>query len=73
MALICHCRGVTERRIVKAIHRGATTPWEIEADCGAGGGCGGCGQAIEQLLDEHVAPITVAVAAGRHMLGAHAG
>jgi NAD(P)H-nitrite reductase large subunit len=70
MALICHCRAVSERRIVKAIHRGAGSAWEIEADCGAGGGCGGCVAAIEQLLDEHASR---AAAAAGHMLGAHAG
>jgi len=70
MALICHCHGVNERRIVKAVHRGATSAWEIEAECGAGGGCGGCVRAIEDLLDEHLQPS--GAAAGR-MLGLHAG
>ena len=50
--------------------RRAGSAWEIEADCGAGGGCGGCVAAIEQLLDEQAS--RAAVAAG-HMLGAHAG
>ena len=70
MALICHCLGVNERRIVKAVHRGASSVWDVEADCGAGGGCGGCVRAIEELLDEHV---NASVPAGGHMLGLHAG
>jgi bacterioferritin-associated ferredoxin len=69
MALICHCRGVTERRIVKAVQRGAITPWEVAVECGAGSGCGGCVAAIEDLIDQHARPVVVV---GGHMLGAHA-
>jgi bacterioferritin-associated ferredoxin len=70
MALICHCRGVTERRILKAIQRGATTAWEVEGDCGAGGGCGGCARAVDDLLEAHASASERL--AGR-MLSAHAG
>ena len=53
MALVCHCEAVRERTIVKAIRAGASTVDDVTRACGAGGGCGGCRPAIEQLIDCH--------------------
>ena len=48
--LICHCRGVSDRAIRNAIRRGAKTPREVAAACGAGTSCGGCRPAVTQIV-----------------------
>ncbi len=53
MAIICHCLGMRERAIVKAIHHGASTLDEVGAACGAATRCGGCAPMVEALLDRH--------------------
>ena len=50
--IVCHCHQVTDREIRKAVDRGAHTLEAIEADCGAGSGCGGCTSEITALLFE---------------------
>jgi bacterioferritin-associated ferredoxin len=46
--LICHCRAATDREIRRAVRNGATTLREVSRACGAAGGCGGC---VEAVLD----------------------
>jgi bacterioferritin-associated ferredoxin len=49
--LICHCRAVNDRAIREvALASGATEPEQITSVCGAGGDCGGCLPALEDLL-----------------------
>ena len=55
MAMVCLCNRVTERRVRRAISKGASTVDDVIAECGAGGGCTGCHPTIEQILDEPVA------------------
>ena len=51
--LICHCHAVNDRAIRDAaLAVGATEPEQITAMCGAGGHCGGCMPALQELLDE---------------------
>jgi bacterioferritin-associated ferredoxin len=52
VVLVCHCRAVNDRQIEAAALCGATTVREIVSACGAGGVCGGCRPAIEEILDE---------------------
>lgn len=47
---VCHCRAVTDRRIVEEIHAGATSLDEVGLGCGAGTQCGGCHPTIEAIL-----------------------
>lgn len=47
---VCLCNGVSDRKVRKAIARGATTVDELARTCGAGSGCGGCRPELEQLL-----------------------
>ena len=54
--IVCHCRAVTDREIRNAIQCGARTPRAIARACGAGGRCGGCREAVVDLLDEAHAP-----------------
>jgi bacterioferritin-associated ferredoxin len=51
--LVCHCKGVTERDVRRAIESGACTPRAVARTCGAGSMCGGCRPVIDELLDLH--------------------
>jgi len=48
--MVCLCRGVSERTVLKAIDRGASTVDEVGLDCRAGTGCGICRDTIADLL-----------------------
>lgn len=58
--LVCHCRAVNDRQIEAAALCGASSVREIVAACGAGGVCGGCRPAIEEILDETVVALPAA-------------
>ena len=47
---VCHCRAVTDRRICEAIEAGACDAETVSRRCGAGGACGGCLPAVQELL-----------------------
>ena len=47
--LVCHCNGVSDRKIRRAIRDGATTPGEIARSCGAGSTCGGCHEGVRKI------------------------
>ena len=48
--IVCHCHGVSDRRIRREARRGVTCPEDLAAACGAGSDCGGCRPLIEDLL-----------------------
>lgn len=48
--LICHCNGISDRKIRVAIRNGARTPADVGRACGAGSGCGGCLDAVRELI-----------------------
>ena len=50
LVIVCHCRGVSDRRIRREARRGAASPSEVAGACGAGTDCGGCVPVIEDLL-----------------------
>ncbi len=50
MALICHCRLVSDHRVIAELDDGASTVDDVKARCGAATRCGGCLPAIEMLL-----------------------
>jgi bacterioferritin-associated ferredoxin len=50
--IVCHCHGVSDRRIRREARRGATCPEELAQRCGAGSDCGGCRPLLEDLLLE---------------------
>jgi NAD(P)H-nitrite reductase large subunit len=67
VAIICHCNVVRDRAIVKAIHRGAATLDDVRTACDAATRCGGCEDAVVDLLDRHcpaAVPTGVQVAFG---------
>ena len=48
--LVCHCNGVSDRTIRKVVRSGAETPAQVARACGAGAGCGGCVEAVRDLI-----------------------
>ena len=55
MAMICHCRAVRDRAIVKAVQRGATSMREVQDVCGANTMCGGCEPAVAEIIEQVMA------------------
>lgn len=56
--LVCHCKGLTERALRRTVKKGACSVAEVTLSCGAGGICGGCRPAIQEIVDEAGAPRT---------------
>jgi bacterioferritin-associated ferredoxin len=50
---VCCCNAVTDREVAEAIDQGAVTRTEVTRACGAGGDCGACHGAIEEILAAH--------------------
>ncbi|MGH0036719.1 MAG: (2Fe-2S)-binding protein [Myxococcota bacterium] len=48
--IVCHCNGVSDRTIRKAVRDGASSMGEISAACGAGSCCGGCASSVRQIM-----------------------
>jgi len=53
--IVCLCRGVSERDVLRVIERGAGTPDAVTAACGAGGDCGACTLMLMDILAENEA------------------
>jgi bacterioferritin-associated ferredoxin len=58
--IICHCKGVTDRSIRKAVRDGAISLEEVGRACGAGSSCGGCQNAVSDLIHVEAAQHTSA-------------
>lgn len=57
--IVCHCKGVSDRSVKRAVREGAVCVNGIGRACGAGTGCGGCHGTIEEILRaEHAGPST---------------
>ena len=48
--IVCHCRGLSDRKIREVIRRGAHSPREVAIACHAGRTCGGCIPAVRELI-----------------------
>lgn len=48
--LVCHCNGVRDREIRRAVRSGARTRTDVGRRCRAGTGCGGCGPVIDRII-----------------------
>jgi bacterioferritin-associated ferredoxin len=46
---VCHCRAVTDSRILEAIAAGAEDEVDIARMCGAGSRCGSCHDELRRL------------------------
>ena len=49
--IVCHCRGITDRGVRRAIRGGATSRRQLARSCGAGTGCGGCRVTLQGILE----------------------
>ena len=49
--LVCHCHALTDRDIRRTVRAtGACNVAEVGDHCGAATGCGGCYEAVEELV-----------------------
>lgn len=48
--IICHCNRVTDRTIREVAEAGARDAVQVARACGAGACCGGCRDAIREIL-----------------------
>jgi bacterioferritin-associated ferredoxin len=48
--IVCHCNGVSDRAIRRSVRAGAVTPDLVARACGAGACCGGCVDAVQEIL-----------------------
>lgn len=48
--IVCHCRCATDREIRRAVRDGAVTLRDVSVRCGAASGCGGCVEAVAELI-----------------------
>lgn len=67
--LVCSCNGVSDRKVRKAVRKGAQNAGQVGRMCGAGTTCGGCLPMIRQIVrdeiaerEEHGAPSSQAIA-----------
>jgi bacterioferritin-associated ferredoxin len=60
MALLCHCFRVSDRTVRAEAARGVSCPEELAERCGAGAGCGGCVDALAEVLRAHRDVVTAA-------------
>lgn len=52
--VVCHCKGINDRKLREVIRGGATCRGAVARACGAGTGnqCGGCRPVVDALLSE---------------------
>ncbi|HIF97273.1 MAG TPA: (2Fe-2S)-binding protein [Myxococcales bacterium] len=48
--LVCQCSGISDRTIRRVVRAGASTVGQVARGCGAGAYCGGCTEAIRDLI-----------------------
>jgi bacterioferritin-associated ferredoxin len=48
---VCHCEAVTDQTVDAAVLAGARTVSDVIELCRAGGGCGGCHDTLQALID----------------------
>jgi bacterioferritin-associated ferredoxin len=48
--LVCQCSGISDRTIRRVVRAGASTVGQVTQGCGAGAYCGGCTEAIRDLI-----------------------
>jgi len=49
--IVCHCKGISDRAIRKAVREGARSRGDILSACSAGKTCGGCVPAIDEIVE----------------------
>jgi len=51
--IVCHCKVVSDRDVVRSIDGGARTVAQVCGATGAGRNCGGCVFSLKRLLCQH--------------------
>jgi bacterioferritin-associated ferredoxin len=49
--IVCHCHGISDRAIRRAVREGAVSSDEVTRSCSAGGTCGGCRPRIDVIVE----------------------
>jgi bacterioferritin-associated ferredoxin len=64
--ILCHCMGVSDKSVRRAIQCGASSVRDVARACGAGTGCGGCRPLIQELIrtEQHGTSRPVSAAIG---------
>jgi bacterioferritin-associated ferredoxin len=64
--ILCHCKGVSDKSVRRAIQCGASSVRDVSRACGAGTGCGGCRPLIQELIrtEQHGTSRPVSAAIG---------
>jgi bacterioferritin-associated ferredoxin len=60
--MICHCNGISDRTVRNAVLDGADDLDQVARACGAGRDCGGCTEAIEEVLEACAVPVLLKAA-----------
>jgi bacterioferritin-associated ferredoxin len=50
--IVCHCMRLTDRELREAVRAGCHTREKLAEELGAGGCCGGCGPALDEIVTE---------------------
>jgi bacterioferritin-associated ferredoxin len=64
--ILCHCMGVSDQAVRRAVRNGAGCVRDVARACGAGTGCGGCRPLIQELIrtEQHATTRSVSAAIG---------
>ena len=49
--IVCHCRGISERKILEVVREGCSTACAVAEACGAGTSCGGCVPLVCEIVE----------------------
>ena len=52
--LVCHCKNVSDREIRAAVRGGARSRTEVTRACDAGSRCGGCVEAVQEIVSSEL-------------------
>ena len=52
--IVCHCNATTDREIRRAVRNGASSLREVSRSCGAASGCGGCAEAVLEIISSEL-------------------
>ena len=66
--LVCHCRGISDRQIKRAVQDGCSSAREVARETGAGMRCGGCRSNVKAIVNEALASEFAKTAPGETML-----
>jgi bacterioferritin-associated ferredoxin len=58
--ILCHCMGVSDKSVRRAIQCGASSVRDVARACGAGTGCGGCRGTVQEILSTELAAASAA-------------